>query len=246
LESSALKMLSFLANPMAKRNAVVSRRPLPSLADAANSPCARSAMSGASDDEAHALLGTGDSARPAWADLPAEGLALSGASKRMGGKHTTCTHLTWNGTFRRANRCRQCRELRTPSLVKPTEATPMHELVYKNPTCCHVTNTEKPQERCRCIACRQLKKPRNQLSMADAGGSIKILVAACVDDPNKRKNAFLSGAVSDAIEGLAFNGGRPRKRAGGKHAKCTHLTWNGTFRRANRCRQCRELRLLLL
>mmetsp|Transcript_97104 Transcript_97104/g.156660 ORF Transcript_97104/g.156660 Transcript_97104/m.156660 type:complete len:137 (-) Transcript_97104:10-420(-) len=122
-----------------------------------------------------------------------------------GGKDATCTHLTWNGTFRRANRCRQCRELRTPSLVKPTEATPMHELVYKNPTCCHVTNTEKPQERCRCIACRQLKKPRNQLSMADAGGN-----------PKKRKNAFLSGAVSDAIEGLASKCGTPHKRAVGK------------------------------
>jgi len=64
----------------------------------------------------------------------------------------------------------------------------MHQLVYKNPTCCHVTNTGKPQERRRCIACRQLKKARNQLSMADAGG---ILVAACVDDPNKLSGANL-------------------------------------------------------
>ena len=76
----------------------------------------------------------------------------------------------------------------TPSLVTPT---PMHILVYQNPTCCHWTNTGKPQERRRCIICRQLKKARNQLSMADAGGSIKILVAACVDDLNKLSGANL-------------------------------------------------------
>jgi hypothetical protein len=87
--------------------------------------------------------------------------------------------LEWHLSTRK-----QCRELRTLSLVMPITK---QKRVYKNPTYCLWTNTGKPQERRRCIVCRQLK----ERSMPDAGGSSTILVAACVDGPKKRSCANL-------------------------------------------------------
>jgi len=114
-------------------------------------------------------------------------------------KNSHCGCRTKNGTFVKPGRCPNCE-------------TSNFEKVSAWRTLCGLRISRGgPQRFDRCTTCNparssvSLKKTHYQLSMADAGGN-----------PKKRKNAFLSGAVSDAIEGLASKCGTPHKRAVGK------------------------------
>jgi len=133
-----------------------------------------------------------------------EGLESKGGAtqKKAGGKHTVCTHLTGNGTFRRANQYRQYRELRTPSLVTPITK---QKLMYKRQTCCHWTNTGIHQERRRCIVCRQLKKARNQGPTVDtAGDSSTVLSAGQRFPPATLGRADTLGASPEVSENSVY------------------------------------------